>query len=128
MDPIADTIIQIKNAGIAGKETTAVPYSKFRYAVAQALLSEGYVATVDKKTRKQKKTIEIGIAYEEGKPRIEGVKRISKLSRRLYSASKNLWRVRQGYGDLFLSTPKGVLSAREAKKKRVGGELLFEVW
>ena len=128
MDPIADTIIQIKNAGTAGKESVAIPYSKFRYAVAQALLSEGYIAAVDKKTRKQKKMIEIVIAYEEGKPRIEGVKRISKLSRRLYSASKNLWRVRQGYGDLFLSTPRGVLSAREAKKRRVGGEVLFEVW
>src|SRR3989338_5405864 len=128
MDPIADTIIQIKNAGVAGKELIVVPYSKFRYAVAQALLSAGYIAAVDKKTRKQKKTIEIGIAYEEGKPRVLGVKRISKLSRRLYSASKNLWRVRQGYGDLFLSTPHGVLSAREAKKKRVGGEVLFEVW
>ncbi len=128
MDAIGDLIIQIKNAGVAGKESVTIPYSKFRYAVAQALLSEGYIAAVDKKTRKQRKTIEIGVAYEEGKPRIEGVKRISKLSRRLYSAGKNLWRVRQGYGDLFLSTPHGVLSAREAKKKHIGGEVLFEIW
>ncbi len=128
MDAIGDLIIQIKNAGAAGKESVTIPYSKFRYAVAQALLSEGYIAAVDKKTRKQRKTIEIGVAYEEGEPRVEGVKRISKLSRRLYSAGKNLWRVRQGYGDLFLSTSQGVLSAREAKKKRIGGEVLFEIW
>ena len=128
MDPIADTIIQIKNASTAGRESTTVPYSKFRYAVTQALLSAGYIASVDKKTKKQRKMIEIGIAYEEGKPRVLGVKRISKPSRRLYSGAKNAWRVRQGYGDLFLSTPKGILSAREARKKRVGGEVLFEIW
>src|SRR3989344_6690954 len=127
MDPIADTIIQIKNASTARRESTAVPYSKFRYAVAQALLSAGYIASVDKKTKKQRKMIEIGIAYEEGKPRVLGVKRISKPSRRLYSGAKHAWRVRQGYGDLFLSTPKGILSAREARKKRVGGEVLFEI-
>ncbi|MBI2048936.1 MAG: 30S ribosomal protein S8, partial [Parcubacteria group bacterium] len=89
---------------------------------------EGYVASLEKKTRKQKKTLEIGVSYKEGKPRVEGVKKISKPSRRLYAGMKKFWRIRQGYGDLFLSTPEGVLTAKEAKKKHVGGEALFEIW
>ena len=128
MDSIADTIIQIKNASTAGKETITIPHSKFRYSVAEALLKEGYIASVEQKTRKQKKILEIGIAYKNGKPRIENIKKISKFSRRIYSRAKNLWSVRRGYGDLFLSTPKGVFTAKEAKKKNVGGEVLFEVW
>lgn len=128
MDPIADTIIQIKNAGSAGKETITVPYSKFRHAVVLALLKAGYVTFADKKIRKQKKVLEIEIAYKNGKPRIQDVKKISKLSRRLYVGSKKLWRVRQGYGDIFLSTPQGIFTAREAKAKNIGGEVLFEIW
>ena len=128
MDPIADTLIQLKNAGVAGKETVFTPYSKFRYAVLSALLREGYVSSLEKKTRKQKKVLEVGILYRGGAPRIEEVKRISKPSRRSYAGAKKTWRVRQGYGDLFLSTPEGVLTAKEARKKRVGVEVLFEIW
>src|SRR3989344_7054891 len=124
MEPIADTLIQIKNAGMNGKETVSAPYSKFRHAVLAALLKEGYVASLEKKTRKQKKILEVGVAYRDGKPRVEGVKKISKPSRRLYAGAKNVWRVRQGFGDLFLSTPEGVLTAKEAKRKHVGGEVL----
>ena len=128
MDPIADMLIQIKNAGAIGKEMIIAPYSKFRYAVAKALLKEGYVAALEKKARKQGKVLEVKIAYGKNGPRIEEVKKSSKPSRRLYTQAKNFWRVRQGHGDLFLSTPAGVLSAREAKKKKVGGEVLFEIW
>lgn len=128
MDPIADTLIQIKNAGMAGRETVFAPYSKFRHAVLSALLKEGYVASLEKKARKQKKVLEIGVAYKDGKPRVEGVKKVSKPSRRLYAGTKKTWRVRQGYGDLFLSTPEGILTAKEARKKRAGGEVLFEIW
>jgi|SRR3989344_2055173 len=128
MDPLADTLIQIKNAGKIRKETVVLPYSRFKHAVLTALLKEGYIASLEKKSRKQKKELLIGLAYEQGKPRIEEVRRMSKPSRRQYAGAKNLWRVRQGYGDMFLSTPVGVLSAREAKKKKVGGEVLFEVW
>ncbi|OGZ10900.1 MAG: 30S ribosomal protein S8 [Candidatus Lloydbacteria bacterium RIFCSPHIGHO2_02_FULL_51_22] len=128
MDPIADTLIQIKNAGAVGKETVMVPHSKFRYAVLQALLKEGYIGSLEKKTRKQRKIIEVGLLYEEGKPRIGSVKRISKPSRRLYTGARNVWRVRQGFGDLFLSTPGGILTQKEARKQRIGGEVLFEIW
>ncbi|MBI3020155.1 MAG: 30S ribosomal protein S8 [Parcubacteria group bacterium] len=128
MDPIADTLIQIKNAGTASRETVSAPYSKFRHAVLEALLKAGYIASLEKKARKQKKILEIGVLYRNGHPRIEGVKKVSKSSRRIYTGVKKTWRVRQGFGDLFLSTPAGVLTAKEAKKKRVGGEVLFEIW
>src|SRR3989344_4966146 len=128
MDVIADTLIQIKNAGATGKETVSAPYSKFRHAVLEALLKAGYIASLEKKARKQKKILEVGVLYKNGNPRIEGVKKVSKLSRRIYTGVKNTWHVRQGFGDLFLSTSEGVLTAKEARKKRVGGEALFEIW
>ena len=128
MDPLADMLIKIKNAGIAGKETVTVPYSNLKFAVANVLVREGYAASVSKHGRKEKRLIDIGILYENKIPKIKGLSRVSKVSRRVYLGSKNIQPVRQKYGNLILSTPQGILTGKDAKKKNIGGEALFKIW
>jgi len=127
-DKIADMLIRIKNAGFANHDTTSVPYSDLKYAVARALLKAGYISSVEKKGKKVKKTLEIGIAYKDGKPKMKEAKRVSKLSCRVYYGYRDIRPVRNGFGCLILSTPKGILTGDAARKEQVGGEPLFKVW
>lgn len=128
MDRISNLIIAIKNAGNAGKETTTLPFSKLQAAIAKVLFDAGYIASYSKKTSKGHDVLEIGIAYTNSGPKVHDVKRISKPSRRLYVGSGDIRPVRNGYGILVLSTPKGILTGDQAKKEHVGGETLFEIW
>lgn len=127
-DKIADMLIRIKNAGAAGHDTTQVPYSDLKYSIARALLKAGYVTSVDKKGKKTKKVLEIGIAYKDGVPKMREAHRVSKLSCRVYYGYRDIRPVRNGYGCLILSTPKGILTGEMARKEHVGGEPLFRVW
>lgn len=128
MDKIADMLIAIKNAGNAGKETLMLPYSNYRADIARALFQAGYVKSYAQKKMKKGDKLEIDVLYKKDEtPRISYVKRISKPSRRLYTGVKGIYPVKQGFGDLFLSTPKGILTGKEARKEMVGGEILFEI-
>lgn len=128
MDKIADMLVAIKNAGNAGKETLTLPYSNYRANIARALFQAGYIKSYSQKKMKKGDKLEIDILYKKDtSPRITQVKRISKPSRRLYTGTKGVYSVKQGFGTLFLSTPKGILTGEEAKKEMVGGELLFEI-
>ncbi|MEX0673041.1 MAG: 30S ribosomal protein S8 [Candidatus Paceibacterota bacterium] len=129
MDPIADMLIQIKNANTAGKPSVTIPYSKLKMAIAETLAKHGYISGADHKGSQPTKVIEIHMSQDEqGKSAIEGTNRISKVSRRVYEKSKNLRPVRHGYGHAVLSTPRGVMTAEEARKENVGGEILFTIW
>jgi small subunit ribosomal protein S8 len=128
MDPVAEMLTTIKNGGSAKKEFVYVPYSNFKNAIASVLFENGYVKSYVKKDRVKGAVLEIGIQYVNEKPRVQDVKRISKLSRRMYKRVKDLKPVKQGYGALILSTPKGVLTDKQARKEQVGGEALFEIW
>lgn len=128
MDPISNMLIQIKNAGMAKLPTVTIPYSSAKLAIAHVLQKEGYVSSVSQKGKKAKQYIEIELTYTDNKPRIKDVKRVSKPSRRIYKRVKDIKSVRQGYGTLVLSTPKGVMTDTEARKEHVGGEALFTVW
>jgi len=127
-DKIADMLIRIKNAGSAGKESTVIPYSNLRLSIVEALLKRGYIASFSKKGKKTKKVIEIGIAYKDGEPKVKGAERVSKLSRRVYYGFRDIKPVKNGFGIIMLSTPKGILSGEDAKKENVGGEALFKIW
>jgi len=127
-DPIADMIIRIKNAGEAEKESLLLPYSKLKFAIAELLQKEGYVKDVTKKGKKITNLIEIGLIYEDGVPRINGAERVSRFSRRVYHKAKDIKKVVQGFGMLVLTTPKGVMGDKQAKKENVGGEALFRIW
>jgi small subunit ribosomal protein S8 len=125
-DPIADLLVRIKNASAVGKERVSLPYSQIKFSIAQILAREGYLAEVEK----NKKTGELAItlSYPAGAPALNGVKRISKPSRRMYLGVRDVRPVKRGKGLLVLSTPAGILTGKEAREKRVGGEALFEIW
>ncbi len=133
-DSISNLIIKIKNANRAGKSTVSAPYSKFGEAIVTLLEKEGFIKSFSKSghigsDKKVAKSIDIELLYnEDGTPKVEDVQRMSKLSKRLYTNAKDIKPVRNGYGLLVLSTPKGVLSDAEARKHNVGGELLFKIW
>jgi small subunit ribosomal protein S8 len=128
-DIISDLIIQLKNAGLSKKETVSFADTNLRFAVLEKLAKKGFIKGVTKKGKKDAQVIEAGIAYyENGKPRISDVKRISKPSRRVYRGYSEIVPVKQGYGSLIISTPKGILSDDEARREKVGGEVLFSIW
>ena len=119
-DPIADFINRLKSSSAVGKTAVSVPYSKFTHAVADALKKEGFLTSVEKSGKQTEKALTVELTGP-----IKSVRRISKPSRRLYSGSKNI--PTRGIGKTFLSTPKGVMSASNARKKNLGGELLFVI-
>lgn len=128
-DPIGDLINQIKNAGAVKKATVSIPFSNFKLSIAEKLKAEGWVKGVEKKGKKVKKTIDIAIKYnEDGKAFVQGVKRVSKPGRRIYRGFEDVIPVKYGFGALILSTPKGIKTDKEAKKEKVGGEALFQIW
>ena len=128
-DTVGDFIVQLKNAGAIGKASVAIPYSNFKLAIAEKLKDAGYVKAVEKKGKKVKKTLEVALKYSDaGEHAINGARRISKPGRRLYKSVLDIHPVRYGSGCLILSTPKGIKTDSEARKEKVGGEALFEIW
>jgi small subunit ribosomal protein S8 len=127
-DSIGDLIIQLKNAGNAGKTAISVPYSEFKYKVAEKLREKGYAKLVTKRGKKIKKYLDIELEYLGKNPRINGVARISKPGRRIYKKTSEIFPIKYGKGALILSTPSGILTGEEARKKKVGGEALFKIW
>ncbi len=128
-DPIADLINQIKNAGAVKKASVAIPFSNFKLAIAEKLKEAGWVKHVEKKGKKVKKTLDITLKYnEDGKAFIQGVKRVSTPGRRIYRGFNEINPVKYGFGAVILSTPKGIKTDKEAKKEKVGGEALFQIW
>ena len=129
MDPIADMLTRIRNAGSARLPITTLPYSKLKFEIVNVLAKDGFIKSFSVKGKKVRKHIEIEIAYKpSGEPRVEDAKRISKPSRRVYLGFRDIRLVRQGKGMLILSTPKGVLNGRDARKQAQGGEALFSIW
>ena len=127
-DLIADMIVRMKNAVSSKKETVLFPYSKLTVAVAGVLERTGYIELLTKKSKKILKQTEAKIIYKDGNPKFKGAKRISKLSKRVYRKIKDVTPVKSGHGSLILSTPKGILTDKEARKENVGGEALFQIW
>lgn len=125
--PISDMFIRIKNAQKAGHETVQIPHAKFKYEIARALERSGFVGKVEKRGKRIRKTMEVELLYQNETPIINGVKIISKPSRRLYIAYKAIKLSRHG-GIILISTPRGVLTGQEARKAKVGGQLIAEVW
>lgn len=129
-DPISDLLIRIRNAGAARKESVSIPYSNLKFAICTVLEKEGFVGQVSKKGKAPNgaKSIEVTVLYDGEAPKIIGTKRISKPSRRMYEKATNLRPVKNGYGKSIISTPKGILTGNTARKEKVGGEVLFQIW
>lgn len=128
-DPVGDLINRLQNAGAVKQTTVSVPFSMYKLAIVEKLKAIGLVGGIEKKGKKVKKTLDITLKYDAaGKPVINGAKRVSKPGRRLYRSVGEIVPVRYGHGHLILSTPKGIKTGLEAKKEKVGGEALFEIW
>jgi len=129
MDIIADMLTKIRNAQAVKKETVSIPYSKLKMEITKILTREKFLKEAEQKGKKNKKIIDIILAYDDEKnPAINHLARISKQSQRIYLPLKKIKPVRRGFGLQIISTPKGILTDKEAKKEKVGGEILCEVW
>ena len=126
-DPISDMLTRIRNAAMSSQKSVTMPSSKMKAAIAKVLLEEGYIAGyhVDGDV---KKTLTVDMKYFMRRSVIEGIERVSKPSCRLYCGSKEIPRVKDGLGIAILSSPKGIISGKEAKAQNVGGEILCYVW
>lgn len=127
MNPISDLFIRIKNANRAGHESVQISHSQFKQEIVRALERARYLGKIERKGKRIRKALEITLLYDDEEPKIRGVKLISKPSRRLYTGYKDLRKARHG-GIMIVSTPRGVMSGEEARKAKVGGELIAEVW
>lgn len=129
-DPIADMLTRIRNANTAKHDTVDIPASKMKLAIADILLKEGYVKAVDVVEEGNFKTIKITLKYGANKNEkiLTGLKRISKPGLRVYASKDELPRVLGGLGTAIISTNKGVLTDKEARKENVGGEVLAFIW
>ncbi|TNF34824.1 MAG: 30S ribosomal protein S8 [Gammaproteobacteria bacterium] len=127
-DSLADMLTRIRNAQLAKKANVVLPSSKLKVAVAKVLEEEGYIAGYKVDSDEGKLQLEISLKYHQGQPVIEEIARVSRPSRRLYSGSDDLPSVRNGLGVAIVSTSKGVMTDRAARKAGVGGEILCTVY
>ena len=128
-DPIADMLTRIRNAQIAKHDAVVLPASNTKAAIAKILLDEGYIKSFDYIDEKPQGSIKIVLKYVNGKqPVIAGLKRISKPGLRVYARSEEMPRVLGGLGIAIVSTSKGLMTDREARKQNIGGEVLAYIW
>ena len=128
VDPISDMLTRIRNAQAVSHQTVVIPFSKFKFNLAEVLKKEGLIEAVTSQGRKTKKVIEIKLKYQKGLPAIRELKRISKPGQRIYLKKSQLKPIRQGYGLTIISTCQGLMTDKEARKKGLGGEVLCEIW
>ena len=127
-DQITDMLNQIKNAQSVGKTEVLVPLSKIKNEIATVLASEGFIIEAKKAVKGDIKALKITLKYENGAPAITGFKRVSKPGQRIYEGFSNLKKVRGGYGISIVTTSKGLMTNKEAKKQKIGGEIICQVW
>lgn len=126
-DPIADMLTRIRNANAQRHATVDVPYSKEKEAIANILVSEGFVEAIDI-IEDAHKTIRITLKYKNNVKVLQGLKRISKPGLRIYASVEDLPRVLNGLGIAIISTNKGIMTDKNARKENVGGEVLAYIW
>lgn len=128
-DPISDFLTRIRNASTAGKAECPSPHSSLKAAIANVLLKEGFISEIKEgKDANGHKTLVVVLKYVDGQPSINGIERVSKPGLRLYAKSTEIPRVLNGLGVCILTTPKGVMRDREARRQKLGGELICNVW
>ncbi len=126
-DPIGDMLARIKNAQVRNHSKVSLPSSKFKAKIAEVLKSEGYI--IDYKINDDKKpSIEINLKYNSGNPVINTIERISKPGRRIFSSASSLPKINNGLGIAIVSTPQGVMTDVDARKKKLGGEIICKVF
>jgi small subunit ribosomal protein S8 len=128
-DVIGDFINRLTTATAVRKSAVSVPYSNLKFQIALILKREGYVGEISEASEDVGKTLTVELLYDgDGEPRIHGVKRLSKPGRRLYTGVHDVRPVKNGKGCLILTTPRGIMTDKDAHKNRVGGETMFSIW
>jgi len=128
-DPIADMLTRIRNGAGARKASVDVPWSRHKEAIAHVLVEEGYLAEAAMVREGQFPTLRLGLRYDQTRRSvISGIRRVSRPSLRVYVGSDEIPSVRRGLGVSILSTPKGILPDREARRQGVGGEVICQIW
>jgi small subunit ribosomal protein S8 len=128
-DPIADTLTRLRNAMMAGHSDLVMPHSKTREGVLNRLFEQGYLKSVKTIADASRKTLAVELKYTaDKKPVVTGISRVSRPGYRVYKGYKEIQPVFSGLGMLILSTPQGILTDRQARDKKVGGEVLCKVW
>lgn len=128
IDPISDMFNRIKNIQAVGKTTVDIPFSKIKFEIARILKENNLIDSFIKKGKKIDKEIKISFKIDEKTPKVLHFKRISKPGRKIYKGWKDIKTVKQGFGMIIVSTPKGLLSGKDARKQKVGGEIICEIW
>lgn len=140
-DSISDMLNRIRNAQAVFKETVDAPFSNLKYEIAKILKKEGFIETVEKKGKGIAKSLKIVLKYQakdaqersdpsvgRGQPVISGLRRVSKPGQRIYASRREVKRVKGGWGIAIVSTSKGLMTGKEARKQKLGGEIICEIW
>ena len=127
-DPIGDMIARIKNSQLRNHKKVELPSSKFKIKIADVLKNEGYIIDYKTFSEEKKPTLEILLKYNSGNPVISSIQRISKPGRRVFSSAESLPKINNGLGIAIVSTPKGVMSDIDARKQKIGGEIICKVF
>lgn len=129
-DPVADFLTRVRNAQLVNKPTVNIPFSKLKFELANLLVKEGYFksAAIVNEDRVSTKAIELELKYQDGTPAIKGLRKFSKPGLRKYTKAQYAPRVLNGLGVAVLSTSQGLKTDRQARKEKIGGEILCQIW
>ena len=127
-DPIGDMIARLKNSQMRNHKKIELPSSKFKAKIAEILKSEGYIIDYEVKSEQNKSNLYISLKYNSGNPVISSIERVSKPGRRIFSSADSLPKINNGLGIAIVSTPKGVMTDIDARKQKVGGEIICKVF
>ena len=128
MDPIVDMLNRIRNALAVLHPTVDVPFSNFKYELAKILEKQDLIGKVEKRGKKTRRIIKLALKYKDQSPVITELRRVSKQGQRIYVSSSGIRRVKGGKGISIISTAKGLMTDKEARKAKLGGEIICEIW
>jgi len=127
-DPISNMLTSIRNAQAVLRQTVDIPFSNLKYELAKILQKQGFIGQIEKKGKKTKIFIEITLKYDNKRAAISGITRISKPGQRIYLSAQKIKKIKAGYGISIISTSRGLMTGKEARKNKLGGEVFCEVW
>ncbi len=127
-DPIADMLTRLRNAVAVKKSEVVLPFSKVKFSIAKLLEAEHYIKKAEKIEVTARPFIRVELKYENGRPALNHLKRISKPGQKIYVNKENVPKVLNGFGLAIVSTSRGIMSSTQAKRDKIGGELMCEIW